>query len=502
MQTSTGYTLVPIARSKTTMAIILLSAVISLGDISSGTPPTDMDITFAVEKGIAGDPAISSRLIDIDCQKGVVKLSGIVANLLEYDRAFEVAQSTLGVIAIINRLTINPVYRPDSDIKTDIEAAFAADPVASLYPIKISVDRATATLTGTVPSLEEQLFIGDIACKVRGLKKIDNKIAVKMTKNPSPGDIEKEIREILKWDPYLNANLISVKVQNSVVKLEGTVGSLSEKAFAHDDAILPGVIAIDDSLLLVKPWDRQFMKKAGATVIRSDDGITQSVRRALADDSRIARFNLDVSVSNGVVTLRGKVNTLYDVELARKDAENVTGTAHVVSMLRVRPENQIGDSALELKVRQAVLRDPTLEKKEITPVARNGIVRLYGNVDSYFERDYCARMLSSIPGIIDIKNFIAVIAPPQPWKDDDEIRADIEFDLQWIAQLRDDSVAVKVDNGIATLSGRVGTPTELALVVETAFRSGAREVRVNITHYGERENGIFHAGDIYSSLLY
>jgi osmotically-inducible protein OsmY len=493
-----GHTLFSIKNGQIAFFMAMLFVSVLLGEVPQQTMPNDLEIVQAAERRISDDPSISSRLIDIECSSGNVTLSGMVSDLLDLDRVVLVMQSIRGVRSIIDRLTVNPVYRSDRDIQKDMDAALKADAIASLYKIGIMVDHGTAVLVGTVPSLEEKIFIGDIARRVKGLMKIDNRIEVKLTENPAPGDIEKEIKEILAWDPYLNSDLISVSMLGSVVILKGMVGSLSEKAFAHNDAILPGVTEIDDSLLRVEPWDRHLMRKSSPVTIRSDDGITQSMRQVMAGDPRIARFRIDPLVHNGVVTLRGKVSTLRDVQIIRRDAAHVGGVGRVIAMVRVRPGKQIDDSTLEVRARQAIQRDPTLEKKTITPVARNGILFLYGTTDNFFERNYCADILSSITGVVDIKNLLDVKARPFQWKNDDQLRFDILFEYQWNALLRDDSLAVRVDNGIASLSGRVRTRAEMALVVETAFRIGAREVRVDIGRDGMREYGIFHSGDVYS----
>ena len=456
---------------------------------------TDHDIVLAMQDRFAADPAITSRLIDITSDSGVVTLSGLVGDLLEHERAIEMAASILGVTSVIDRLRINPVYRIDRDIRKDVMAALAADPISSLYHIDVAVKDAMATLTGAVPSLEEREFVGLVAGRVKGLRKVDNRVEVKLVREPSGAGAADEIMEVMRWDPYLDAGLISVSVKSGVATLKGTVGSLSEKAFAHDDAILPGVTAIDDSQLTVEPWDRQHMRKPAGIIIRTDDGIAKSVRHVLANDTRIARFPVEITVVNGVVTVTGKVGTLRDLRFVREDAENVSGVGRVVTKIKVRPEKEAGDSALVTRAKEAMERDPVMERKAITPISRNGVLSLYGNVNSYFERRYCSDLLSAIPGVVDIRNMVAVIAPSMPWKNDLEIETDLIFEIRLIAQLYDDTVAVKVDNGTAILSGKVGTPSDMALVVETAFRAGAREVHVDITHDGVKEYGIYHAGD-------
>ena len=493
-----SHMLFSIKNGQTAFFIALLSVCVILGEAPRQNLQDDLKIMLAVERRISDDPSISSQLIDIECSKGAVTLSGIVSDLNDLDRVILVTQSIRGVRSIIDRLTVNPVYRSDSDIQKDIDTALKADPIASNYKINVTVNHAVAVLAGTVPSLEEKIFIADIARRVKGLMKIDNRIEVRLGFNPTASEIVSAIKEVLKWDPYLHSDSISVNALGSVVMLQGRVGSLSEKKFAYDDAILSGVTEIDDSLLRVEPGDRHFTRNKNAASIRSDDDITRAVRWVLADDPRIAQFRIDPSVHNGVATLHGTVSTLRDVQIIRRDAVHVGGVGRVIIMIRVRPEKQIGDTTIEVLARQAIRRDPLLEKKTITPVARNGILFLYGTCDNSFEHNYCADILSAIPGVVDIKNMLDVKARPFRWKNDDQIRFDLLFEYQWNALLRDDSLAVEVDNGIASLSGRVRTRAEMALVVETAFRIGAREVQVDIACDGVREYGIFHSGDIYS----
>jgi osmotically-inducible protein OsmY len=62
-------------------------------------------------------------------------------------------------------------------------------------------------------------------------------------------------------------------------------------------------------------------------------------------------------------------------------------------------------------------------------------------------------------------------------KSDDRIEEDIESELFWSFFVDSDNVEVSVDDGIATLTGVVGSWQELKAAVENAFDGGAVGVR-------------------------
>jgi hyperosmotically inducible periplasmic protein len=74
---------------------------------------------------------------------------------------------------------------------------------------------------------------------------------------------------------------------------------------------------------------------AGAPV--SDDAIFDNVRRKLANDPDVRGGAFDVSVKDGVVTLKGKVEKEKYRQRAEKVAKKVKGVKQVVNQLQVAP---------------------------------------------------------------------------------------------------------------------------------------------------------------------
>ena len=67
----------------------------------------------------------------------------------------------------------------------------------------------------------------------------------------------------------------------------------------------------------------------------TDDRIYDEVRQKLATDSDVRGAGFDVTVKNGVVTLKGTVHTQKGKEKADKIAKKVKGVTNVVNELKL-----------------------------------------------------------------------------------------------------------------------------------------------------------------------
>ncbi|MCC6859704.1 MAG: BON domain-containing protein [Bryobacterales bacterium] len=71
----------------------------------------------------------------------------------------------------------------------------------------------------------------------------------------------------------------------------------------------------------------------------SDDAIFDNVRRRLASDPEVKGGALEVEVRQGVVTLRGAVETDKQIKRAEKLTKKVDGVKSVVNELKARRKN-------------------------------------------------------------------------------------------------------------------------------------------------------------------
>jgi osmotically-inducible protein OsmY len=74
-----------------------------------------------------------------------------------------------------------------------------------------------------------------------------------------------------------------------------------------------------------------------AQVQVSDDQLFDNVRRALANDPNVKGGTLEVSVAEGVVTIRGVLETEKLRQRAEKVAGKVKGVKKIINQIKVEP---------------------------------------------------------------------------------------------------------------------------------------------------------------------
>jgi len=75
----------------------------------------------------------------------------------------------------------------------------------------------------------------------------------------------------------------------------------------------------------------------GAVTARSGEDIRRDVETALFYDGVVSSLGIQVEVRDGVVTLRGTVDSEHAREHAEEDARAVPGVRQVINLLTVRP---------------------------------------------------------------------------------------------------------------------------------------------------------------------
>jgi osmotically-inducible protein OsmY len=339
-----------------------------------------------------------------------------------------------------------------------------------------------------------------VAKGVKGVEGVDNKLLIIWPEKRSDPEIEAEVNETLKWDANVDHGLIDVKVKDGKVILSGTVGSAAEKNFADRDAYVQGVTSVDASDLKVKRWSRDQNLKEGKYAKKSPEAIENAVIDAMRYDPRVLSFEVtpEVAPDGTTLILRGMVDNLKAKRAASQDARDTVGVQRVDNRIDVRPSIRISDQKIESKVKSAILRDPYLESYAMNVDVTNGVVKLHGTVDTYFEKAEADDVASRVEGVIMIDNNLGVQQDYQPYicdpyvdnrylydnnwsfyrpslvsKSDRRIKADIKKELFWSPFVNEDDVKVDVEKGVATLTGTVDSWSESNAAVNNAYEGGA-----------------------------
>ncbi|MCA9596306.1 MAG: BON domain-containing protein [Myxococcales bacterium] len=462
---------------------------------------SDSDITQAVERRLFADGTIHDGDVVIKTTDGVVQLIGHTDNLITKKRAELLASTVKGVRSISNRIEVKTPKRADSDIQNEVEHALMFDAAAEAYEIDVTVKDQVVKLTGKVDSWTEQKLAERIAEGVRGVKRVDDQIQVNYDKQRPDSEVLADVQARLRWDALVDQGMLQESVEDGVVTLSGVVGSLAEKLHARNDAWkVVGVKNVKDDDVDVEWWAKRSDLRANRPTYEPDGEIDNAIEDALLIDPRVSSFDIDVSVDGGVVTLKGNVTSLKAKRAAAQLANDTTGVRGVKNLLQVSMTKPPTDAVLADRVRSALLFDPLTSGFELPVTVKDGVATLNGTVNTYTEKAEAEDAASAIAGIKDVKNQIDVksevafvfqeysypLSPLVDWKtfrpdksgtSDASIQSNIANELFWSPFLDSGDINVRVDQGVATLSGTVDTWRERNAATTSAYEGGATIVK-------------------------
>ncbi|PWU43664.1 ornithine aminotransferase [Micromonospora globispora] len=214
-------------------------------------------------------------------------------------------------------------------------------------------------------------------------------------------DIQSDVLDELSWEPRVRPNEIGVTVTDGVVTLTGWVDSYAKKWAAERAAHrVSRVRAVANDLAV----------RIATSAERSDPEIATAASRALEWDAFVPIEALDVTVSDGWVTLHGEVEWEYQRRAAERSVGRLTGVRGVSNGITVRPATSAADHRdLAGRIVDALARNRATEAEGIYVRIHDGdTVLLRGHVHSVPEREEVERIVWSAPGIREVHNHITV----------------------------------------------------------------------------------------------
>jgi hyperosmotically inducible protein len=142
----------------------------------------------------------------------------------------------------------------------------------------------------------------------------------------------------------------------------------------------------------------------------SDSWITSKTKIALFADERVKGREVKVETQNGVVHLRGKVDSDEAKSAAADVAKGIDGVKSVKNDLQVvapsaRKAVDANDKDIAKAVETKMHRDTQLKKVDVR--ADSGVVTLSGEVPSIGASAKASEMARSVPGVKSVKNELA-----------------------------------------------------------------------------------------------
>ncbi len=214
---------------------------------------TDEQIKKDITDDLYWDTRIEASKIKVAVNDGVVELSGEVPTYSELTVARYVPWRIKGVIDVVDKISVNNTVSPDmpsdEEIKSWIENIMSWKPAIDESAVQVSVNGGVVTLEGSVDQLWKKTFLESRISGLKGILKIENKLAVARTESISDEFIRKSVMASLDRDALVDVENVTAEVDNGVVRLSGNVRDWSAKQSARLDAErTPGVIDIRDDL--------------------------------------------------------------------------------------------------------------------------------------------------------------------------------------------------------------------------------------------------------------
>ena len=185
----------------------------------------------------------------------------------------------------------------------------------------------------------------------------------------------------------------------------------------------------------------------------TDDRFQTKIREAILRHPSLSSQRILVTVSEGVVTLQGQVQSYRRKVAAQETAMSFDECRGIVNELEVEPASDLSDKAVAEHVRAGLKAHADITEQTIVAAVTDGIVTLSGNVASHWESSLAEDVALGVQGVRKVTNLLLVDMPHQI--EDEALCREIEDALSQSSELKFQNVRVAVTGEIAVLSGHV-----------------------------------------------
>lgn len=366
-------------------------------------------------------------------------------------------------------MTARPAAEDGDDrLATYVQARYQGDVGLRKHDIGVSADNGVVTLRGTVDNAEARQRAEQMAQQVAGVSSVKNQLQVRAPAEQadlgrpygntgddrSPGWITTKIQsqyftsgDVRPWDVDVTTN------DGGVVTLRGEVEDQKAKAEAERIARqTDGVTSVNNQIRIVagkdaeraaSTMDKRDMDQRAPEVARADGGkddidepdawVTAKIQAKYFMDDDVKGHEINVDTNEGVVTLRGEVESEAQRRQAVALARNTEGVKSVTDQLKIvaddsgRPaaatgreteaqakstardaKQTVDDTWVTTKIQSKFFLDSDVKGRDINVDTKGGVVTLAGTVHSDAERRTAEAIARETPGVAQVVNQLKV----------------------------------------------------------------------------------------------
>ncbi len=178
--------------NKTLVALIASATLLSVAACSStrtqrapGEQVDDAALLTSVKSALVANPVTEAGEINVDVNRGTVKLSGFVDSQQEKSKAGDVARNVDGVKTVQNDIAVKTENSStgevidDSILTAKVKAALIESPETKAHQINVETKLGVVQLSGFVDTAAAKAAATSVAKSVTGVKSVKNELSVK-----------------------------------------------------------------------------------------------------------------------------------------------------------------------------------------------------------------------------------------------------------------------------------------------------------------------------------
>lgn len=216
----------------------------------------------------------------------------------------------------------------------------------------------------------------------------------------SDRQIREDVEAELDWNPSFDSRKIGVAVKDGVVTLSGHVTAYPDRWAAQKAAQgVDGVKALANEIEVNLPLDAK----------RSDTDIAASALTALKSNVSVPMDDVQLAVTDGWITLSGKVKWWYQKNAAEFAVRYLRGVRGVTNRIDLKVQaTKASATDVRTKIESAFQRHAHRDAQKIRVLVSEGTVTLEGEVPTWQEREDAEDAAWAAPGVIKVEDRLVI----------------------------------------------------------------------------------------------